>query len=225
MKNTKAIFCFAILLGSLSCSEKEENVTNEEVQTIPSIHLLTDVKPTFDDGDVNAVIEIPSGSIEKWEINKSTGIIEREYVDGKPRTIKYVGYPGNYGFIPQTLLSKENGGDGDPLDIIILGPPTKRSNVVKSKLIGILYLKDRGEQDDKLIAVSSDSPLYHINSIEEIEAAYAGVIDIVKLWFANYKGPGKMEVLGIGDRNSANQILNLSIEEYTHQKKVINTSK
>lgn len=219
MKNTKTIIYSFLILGSLSCTEQQEKVHHVEDQSANGMHLLKDVSPIHSDGDVNAVIEIPSGSIEKWEINKSTGIIEREYVDGLPRTIKYVGYPGNYGFIPQTLLSKENGGDGDPLDIIVLGPPNKRSNVLKSKLIGILYLKDRGEQDDKLIAVSSESPLYDINTIQELESQYEGVLDIVKLWFSNYKGPGKMEVLGIGDRKAANQVLNLSIDEYNDQLK------
>mgnify|MGYP000268262719 CR=1 FL=1 len=206
------LFITAVILSSCQVTEKEVTPSSKNSESIKN--LLTDIKPTYEDEDVNAVIEIPSGSIEKWEINKVTGIIEREFVDDLPRTIKYVGYPGNYGFIPQTLLSKENGGDGDPLDVIVLGPPEKRSSVIKSKIIGILYLKDRGEQDDKLIAVSSNSPMYHMNTISEMKTEYNGVLDIVQLWFANYKGPNKMEVLGFGNKNEALSMLNLAIKEY-----------
>ena len=46
----------------------------------------------------------------------------------KPREVKYLGYPGNYGMIPRTLLPKELGGDGDPLDVIVLGPAVERGS-------------------------------------------------------------------------------------------------
>ncbi|MBT5549483.1 MAG: hypothetical protein HOJ79_03290 [Nitrospina sp.] len=59
----------------------------------------------------------------------------------------------NYGMVPQTLLSKEAGGDGNPLGIILLGPPINHDEVATAKLIGALKLKDDGKQDDKLIAV------------------------------------------------------------------------
>ena len=70
--------------------------------------------------------------------------------------------------IPQTLLAKANGGDGDPLDILVLGPPVERGSVLSCKLIGVLYLKDRGEQDDKLIAVAENSPFENLQSIEDL---------------------------------------------------------
>jgi len=55
-------------------------------------------------------------------VKKPDGIMKWAFEDGKPRVIKYLAYPGNYGMIPRTLLPKELGGDGDPLDIIMLGP-------------------------------------------------------------------------------------------------------
>ena len=44
---------------------------------------------------VTALIEIPSGSLEKWELNKNTGRIERDSKGKQPRTIDYLGYPGH----------------------------------------------------------------------------------------------------------------------------------
>jgi inorganic pyrophosphatase len=178
------------------------------------LNLVTDVPPLFEDGDVNAIIEIPTGTIDKWELDKTTGKIQWELVDDKPRIIKYLGYPGNYGMIPRTLLSKKNGGDGDPLDILVLGPPVTRGQIIKCKIIGVLYLLDRGEKDDKLIAISNDSPLYRVNSIKELNDDYKGVSEILQLWFENYKGPGKMESKGFGDKNNATNLLEAAIKEY-----------
>jgi inorganic pyrophosphatase len=71
--------------------------------------------------------------------------------------------------VPRTLLSKESGGDGDPLDIILLSPPLNRGEIASAKLIGVLKLLDKGEQDDELIAVQFNSPLKKANSIEELD--------------------------------------------------------
>jgi len=210
---------FSLLLIFTSCNTPEIDI-NENKNHISTetgkvkTNLLTDIIPLHEDGDVNAIIEIPSGTLEKWELNKSSGQVEREFVNDIPRTINYLGYPGNYGMIPRTLLSKEQGGDGDPLDIIVLGPPVERSSIIKCKIIGVLYLKDRGEQDDKLVAVSANSPLYEVNDLEELKEGYIGILDIIELWFANYKGPGKMESKGYGDKKSANGILEAAIKEY-----------
>ena len=116
--------------------------------------------------------------------------------------------------IPRTLLSKEQGGDGDPLDIIVLGPAEERGSVVKCKIIGVLYLLDKEEQDDKLIAVSTNSPLYQVNDVDELNEKYIGISQILKLWFTNYKGAGITISKGLGNKNDALDILNAAINEY-----------
>ena len=62
---------------------------------------------TNDDVNINALIEISAGTLEKWEYNKETKKIELELVNDKPRIINYLGYPANYGMIPKTLLAKK----------------------------------------------------------------------------------------------------------------------
>ncbi len=205
----------------ISCTKvrtDDKEVVSKDIQ-ISNPDLQHDVMPLHEDGDVNAVIEIPSGTIEKWELDKTTGEILLEQVDQKPRIVKYLGYPGNYGFIPRTLLSKENGGDGDPLDIIILGPPEEKGAILKCKIIGVLLLLDRGEQDDKLIAVSENSPLYLVDNLTELNENYIGVSDILQIWFSNYKGPGKMMSKGFGDADMALQILKTSMKDYEIENK------
>ena len=96
-------------------------------------HLIKDYDAINKDGSVNAVVEIKSGIKEKWEISKTTGSLSREFYMGSPRIIHHTPYPVNYGMIPKTILPLNKGGDGDPLDIIILGESLPQGKVIKVK--------------------------------------------------------------------------------------------
>ncbi len=217
-KNVFLILVSLLFVTNSRAQQSPNIILDDSTKTLKivtdTLNLLTDIRPRFEDGDVNAIIEIPAGTLDKWELNKLNGKIQWELVGNKPRIVDYLGYPGNYGMIPRTLLSKANGGDGDPLDVIVLGASIERGSIVKCKIIGVLYLLDRGEKDDKLIAVSENTPLYQINSIAELNENYHGISEIILLWFTNYKGPGKMVSKGFGERNNAIKILITAINEY-----------
>ncbi|MDK9739025.1 inorganic diphosphatase [Vibrio sp. D404a] len=169
------------------------------------------------DGIVNAIVEIPTGTSAKWELSKDNDKqVIWEHKKGAPRVVNYLGYPGNYGSIPRTALPKEFGGDGDPLDVIVLGQSVPRGEVVPVRLIGVMKMLDDGEQDDKLVAVlTNDSPFKDVTSLNELNNTYPGVQDIVGLWFENYKGPdGGMELQGWGDDVEANKILEAARKHY-----------
>lgn len=155
-------------------------------------NLLTDYEPINRDGTVNVVVEIPTGTTAKWEVTKPDGKLQWEFKKGKPRVVKYLGYPGNYGMLPRTLLAKEDGGDGDPLDVIVLGEAMPRGAVVKARVVGVLKLLDGGEVDDKIVAVLASSPLAGIKTPDEMKTHFPGVLSIVRTWFENYKGPGEI---------------------------------
>lgn len=201
--------CFFLLFSSCSSLKKSQS----------NVNLLTDFSPKFKDGDINVVIEISAGTLEKWEVNKHNGNLEWDKINNIPRVINYISYPANYGMIPRTLLPKEQGGDGDPLDVIVLGTAIKRGKIIKSKLIGVMYLIDKGEQDDKLIAIAENSPLYNVNNITELNEKYNGVTQILKLWFSNYKGFGKMKFKGFGTKKEAKKIVEYAIKQYQKQEK------
>ncbi len=177
-------------------------------------HFVSGYGPVNSDGDINVIVEIPTGTSEKWEVNKISGNIEWEFRYGEPRIVRYLGYPANYGMVPGTMAPLESEGDGDPLDAIILGPPLKRGDVVKCRLIGVLELLDKGAHDDKLIAVHAGTYFYEVNSIRELDEEFEGITDILRLWFANYKGPGFIEIKGFGDKERAYRILEKAIETY-----------
>lgn len=187
------------------------------ITSCTTVDLYNDYPALYSDGNINAVIEIPAGTLEKWEYNKSDKKMVWDRKDGKPRVINYLSYPGNYGMIPKTILPKELGGDGDPLDVIVLGQSIPRGNVVKAKLIGVMKLLDKGEQDDKLIAIAENSPLYHLNNLNELDDQYVGISEILKIWFENYKGKGKMIFQGFGDEKEAEKILNSAIKAFKNK--------
>lgn len=177
-------------------------------------HLVNDTPIHSEAGFLQAVVEIPAGTTAKYEVDKESGELVWTEENGKPREVNYLGYPGNYGFIPQTLSPKDRGGDGDPLDVIILGPAFNRGSLVEIRLIGVLKLKDRGEQDDKLIAVPLKGAFEGIESIDQLQSEFPGVLEIVTLWFENYKGSGMMELEEIGGTDLSNQILSEAEEAF-----------
>jgi inorganic pyrophosphatase len=169
------------------------------------------------DGTVNAVVEIPAGTIAKWEVNGTLpdgtrpddGRLRWEFDNGKPRVIQYLGYPGNYGFIPCTL-----GGDDDQLDILLVGPPLPKGAVSSAKFIGVLKMLDGGDTDDKILAVTKESPLYGVNDLADLDDKFPGVRDIIEIWFTHYKGQGEMKAQGWGDIEEAELIIQKAIDNF-----------
>ena len=135
----------------------------------------------------NFFIEIPAGTKEKWEVNKTNGKLEVQKNKKGKRIINFISYPGNYGFIPQTIA-----GDGDPLDVIDLEPSAVRGSTTPVNIIGGLYFKDKKETDIKLIAINPRGNFKNIANIDDLLYEHSAITEILKLWFLNYKKPGKM---------------------------------
>lgn len=166
----------------------------------------------------NAVVEIPCGTNEKWEV-KQDGVMRWDLKNGAPRVVEYLGYPANYGIVPRAVLGKEIGGDGDPLDVLVLGPAMPRGTVTSVKVLGIIHLVDGGETDDKLLAVVEDGPLGKIDSLADLDREKPGVTAILKTWFENYKGPGKLTCSGFGSRGDALELLAKCEASFAHNEK------
>ena len=147
-------------------------------------------------------IEIPAGTKQKWELNFETCEMEKDYKDGKERIIQFLPYPGNYGFIPETLA-----GDGDPIDVIDLDEAGERGDLKEVRIIGALDFEDKKEEDIKFIGVSPNGTFGHIKSIEQLLLEKPAVLEILKSWFLNYKKPGKMVFYGYIDRESSRRLI------------------
>ncbi|MGA8944237.1 MAG: inorganic diphosphatase [Thermoactinomyces sp.] len=109
---------------------------------------------------VDAFIEIPTGSQNKYEYDKESGVFRLDRVLYSP-----MHYPTDYGYLENTLAE-----DGDPLDILVLTTfPTFPGCVIKSRVIGVLLMSDDKGQDEKLLAVPADDPRFdQVNSLEDV---------------------------------------------------------
>ncbi len=221
-KEMKNVFVWVLVFAcGMACKPAIDKIQGKEniedvlvhTDTVQGIHLIHDVPALTSDNWVNVVIEIPSGTSEKWEVEKSSGNLSIEQINGKDRKINYLAFPFNYGMIPQTFLSYENGGDGDPLDVIVLGEALQRGHIVPCKILGVVEMLDAGEKDDKLIAVSLDSHFSELEDINHLRSKYPGIEQIIYLWFENYKGD-QVKLLNISDAGVAKEKLNKAIEEY-----------
>ncbi|MCI0418555.1 MAG: inorganic diphosphatase [Acidobacteria bacterium] len=100
---------------------------------------------------VTAIIEIPKGSKNKYELDKDSGLLKVDRV-----LFSSVHYPANYGFIPRTYCD-----DKDPLDILVLGQEAVYPlTLMRAKPIGVMQMIDQDQEDDKIIAVHADDPEY-----------------------------------------------------------------
>ncbi len=161
--------------------------------------------PTYTEKGVNVVIEIPAGSNLKVEYDAENLAFVADQINGKDRIIDFLPYPGNYGFIPSTYMDKELGGDGDPLDVLVMSSAVPEGTVMEVEPIGMLELIDGGELDTKLIAVPID-PAYKVMDVENFQdflLRYDGARRIVETWFLQYKGVGKTELKAWKDEIAA----------------------
>ena len=200
MRLIPIFFAFVSLLSAQEIVLKSDG----EYRLLSNIHLVNGIP--YKNKSYLALIEVPAGTTAKWEVNHKSGHLEWEFKNGKPRNVKFLGYPGNYGFIPQSILEKEDGGDGDPLDIIVLGSAVEKGTVQQVRIIGALKLLDKGEQDDKIIAIPLSGPFEKIDSLGEMMVKFPGVIEIVRYWFEGYKG-SKIQFIGYMKRKKAEALI------------------
>jgi len=184
----------------------------------PPRHLVDDYPAREEGGAVNAVIEIPAGTNAKFEVDHDAGHLFQEQRDGRPRVIDFLGYPGSYGFIPSTYLPPEDGGDGDPLDVLVLGAAIERGAVVRVRPVAVLRLLDEGERDDKILCVRADAapgdPFAGVRDLADLRRDYPAALEIVSLWFASYDRDQALTVEGWGDAAAARAMIDAAAEAY-----------
>ena len=125
---------------------------------------------------VDALIEIPLGSKNKYELDKATGRIRLDRV-----LYAAMIYPAEYGILENTLAP-----DGDPLDILVIcSDPTFPGCTVPARVLGYLDMLDAGKLDYKLIAVVDCDPRYA--GVQRLEDLSPFVLKEISNFFANYK--------------------------------------
>ena len=155
---------------------------------------------------VTAVIEIPAKSRNKYELDKESGLLKLDRV-----LYSAVHYPGDYGFIPRTLHE-----DNDPMDILVrINEPTFPGCMIEARPIGVLRMLDKGEPDDKILAVPTNDPFH--NEYYDIADIPQHYLKEVEHFFHIYKDlEGKrVQILGWEKSEVAMELINVSIDRYT----------
>lgn len=156
---------------------------------------------------IEAIIEIPMGTQNKYEVDKDKNRIKLNRVLYSKMT-----YPAEYGFIEKTLAE-----DGDPLDILVLATTqTFPGCIVDARVVGYLDMYDSGERDQKIISVVDADPRFEdIHDIADIKDLQ---LREIKLFFENYKilEPGHhVQVLDYYCKKEAIKLIEACQKRYT----------
>lgn len=171
---------------------------------------LQHVLPPFVDKDkniINGIVEINSGSINKYELITESGQLKLDRVG-----YSSLAYPVSYGAIPQTWDQ-----DNDLLDFVIANvtEPLIPGSLVEVRVIGIMKFEDGGERDDKIITVlSDDKRMDHIKSYEELGPHWQKETEHYFEYYKHLKKPGTCKVLGFFDAKEAVKIIEECAERY-----------
>jgi len=147
---------------------------------------------------VRMIVEIPKNSANKFEYDGKLGVFRLDRALYSP-----MHYPGDYGFIPGTLAE-----DGDPLDVLTLvTEPSFTGCLIEVRPVGVLYMVDKNEHDQKILAVPNNNPRY--DSIHTIDQIFPHLKREIEHFFSIYKElqGTKTEMNGWGGPKEARRLI------------------
>lgn len=158
---------------------------------------------------VNTVIENPKGSRLKIEYERELGnfVLDRVHQT-------HLGSPSDYGFVPSTLDE-----DGDALDVLLISDdPMPMGLIVPMRVIGVMYMLDSGEVDNKLVGVPADDQ--HYSDIETIDDVSNHWKRAVQHYFEHYKDlkGDVVEIKGFAGFDEAKIIFDESVQRYNEDR-------
>lgn len=164
----------------------------------------------YQDGEINVVIEIPKGSIQKIEWRRDMGCFMLDRLEPE-----IFAKPTNYGFIPQTLDE-----DGDELDVLLISDQKLTTGIfTKAKVLGVMHFVDDGEVDDKIIAVLADD-----RNTGDVYKTYEDLpqqlIKQIEFHFSRYKDlkkPNSTVVKGFAGIEEAKKVIADAIKRWDEQ--------
>ncbi len=164
----------------------------------------------YQNGEINVVVEIPTGSNHKIEWDRQNACFMLDRIE--PITFAK---PCNYGFIPQTLDE-----DGDELDaLIITDQPLTTGIYLKARVLGVMKFVDSDEVDDKIIVVPVDDR-NNGNIYKTLSDLPKQLIKQIEFHFNHYKDlkkAGTTTVKGFEDIESAKTVIKDAIERWNNK--------
>jgi inorganic pyrophosphatase len=159
---------------------------------------------------INAVIEIPKGSSNKYEYDKELNVFKLDRTIYSP-----VHYPGAYGFLPRTLSE-----DCDPLDVVVIvGHDTFPGCLIEVRPVGVLVMRDDAGLDHKILAVPINDPrMREVHGLQHLAKHYLAEVDYFFNIYKELEGK-KSDTYGWEDRLVAHQVIQESVNRYQDYKK------
>ncbi len=148
---------------------------------------------------VNAVVEVPVGSRNKYEYEPELGLIARDRV--LPGSVRY---PTDYGFIPSTLTE-----DGEPLDVMVAAyDPVFPGCVLRVRPVGVLDVTDEGGADHTILAVPDDDPRFaDIRTLDDLPDQNLREIEQFYATYKRLEGDEEVEINGWLSHKEAYEII------------------
>ncbi len=164
----------------------------------------------WQNGEINAVIDIPMGSTLKveWDRERACFMLDRVEPSIYPK-------PVNYGFIPQTLDE-----DGDELDVLLVTEePIPTGIWVASKVLGVLNFEDDGEMDYKIVCVPADDRNTgdSVHTLEDLGDRWKQKIEEHFKHYKDLKKPGTTNVMGWGGIDDAKNVISESVGRWNNR--------
>ncbi|QNF31540.1 inorganic diphosphatase [Adhaeribacter swui] len=151
--------------------------------------------PAFTDKKyLQAIIEIPAGTNQIVKYNAK----EKEFKNASDQTVRYLPFPGNYGFIPSTKTAGEKAGDEQAIDILVLSESQPSGTVLEVLPLGVILLERDGLPDPTVIAIPA-KPTQQIITADDYASfnqAYPEIKDILTKWFRHANPSQKVRILG-----------------------------
>ena len=164
----------------------------------------------YENGEINVVVEIPTGSNHKIEWDRKNACFMLDRVE----PIAFA-KPCNYGFIPQTLDE-----DGDELDVLLItDQPLTTGIYTTARILGVMKFVDSDEVDDKIIAVPADDR-NNGDRYQTLADLPEQLLKQIEFHFNHYKDlkkPGSTEVKEFADADEAKRVIAAAIKRWNDQ--------
>ncbi|WP_194350009.1 inorganic diphosphatase [Pontibacter beigongshangensis] len=154
---------------------------------------------------LQAVVETPAGSSHKLLFDRATKAFVNEKEAGKDRVIRFLPYPGNYGFIPST----EVGGKSAPLQVLVIAESAAPGTVLEIIPVGVLQLDISGELHPQIIAIPArpSEQLITAHDFASFSKRYPAIKTILEQWFLHHNPAAPARLGGWRDEKFANQMI------------------
>ena len=164
----------------------------------------------YENGEINVVVEIPTGSNHKIEWDRKNACFMLDRVE----PIAFA-KPCNYGFIPQTLDE-----DGDELDVLLITDhPLTTGIYTAARILGVMKFVDSDEVDDKIIAVPADDRNNgdRYKTLADLPEQLLKQIEFHFNHYKDLKKPGSTEVKEFADADEAKRVIAAAIKRWNEQ--------